>query len=194
MMKRLRTIVVLVAGTLILMCACVAIASPPSSRATPTPTTGPQRAAPTIAVSTATSLPQTATHILPAVTVALPTATPVPPTSTRPPTTATPLPPTATRPAPTATPVPPTATRPAATSTPIPPAATSAPVASACPQGCTEQKPGCDIKGNINSEGVKIYHTRASSSYSRTEIDPSKGERWFCTEAEARAAGWRAPL
>ena len=27
----------------------------------------------------------------------------------------------------------------------------------------------------------------------RVEIDESRGERWFCTEAEARRAGWRAP-
>ncbi len=27
--------------------------------------------------------------------------------------------------------------------------------------------------------------------YDRTKIDPSKGERWFCSEAEAIAAGWR---
>ncbi len=27
--------------------------------------------------------------------------------------------------------------------------------------------------------------------YDQTVIDTSKGERWFCTEAEAVAAGWR---
>jgi hypothetical protein len=27
--------------------------------------------------------------------------------------------------------------------------------------------------------------------YDRTKISPAKGERWFCTEAEAVAAGWR---
>jgi len=30
--------------------------------------------------------------------------------------------------------------------------------------------------------------------YPRTEIDESKGERWFCTEEEAKAAGWRKAL
>jgi hypothetical protein len=38
----------------------------------------------------------------------------------------------------------------------------------------------------------KIYHTRDSSDYERTNIDESLGERWFCTEAQAIAAGWRA--
>lgn len=55
------------------------------------------------------------------------------------------------------------------------------------------RRSGCDIKGNINSRGEKIYHTAASPSYAETGIDESRGERWFCTEAEARAAGWRAP-
>lgn len=52
----------------------------------------------------------------------------------------------------------------------------------------------CPIKGNINSKGVRIYHAPWSRSYSRTRINNAKGERWFCTEAEALAAGWRAPL
>ena len=52
---------------------------------------------------------------------------------------------------------------------------------------------GCIIKGNINSKGDKIYHYPGMSSYGSTKIDESKGERWFCSEEEARAAGWRAP-
>jgi endonuclease YncB( thermonuclease family) len=55
------------------------------------------------------------------------------------------------------------------------------------------RRTGCDIKGNINGEGEKIYHTRDSPSYGDTRIDESRGEQWFCTEAAARAAGWRAP-
>jgi endonuclease YncB( thermonuclease family) len=50
----------------------------------------------------------------------------------------------------------------------------------------------CAIKGNISGSG-RIYHLPGSDSYDRTRIDTSRGERWFCTEAEARAAGWRAP-
>lgn len=51
---------------------------------------------------------------------------------------------------------------------------------------------GCIIKGNIGNSG-KIYHVPESPSYANTKIDESKGERWFCSEEEARAAGWRAP-
>jgi endonuclease YncB( thermonuclease family) len=55
------------------------------------------------------------------------------------------------------------------------------------------RRDGCFIKGNINGDGERIYHTPESASYRNTDIDESRGERWFCTEAEARAAGWRAP-
>jgi endonuclease YncB( thermonuclease family) len=50
----------------------------------------------------------------------------------------------------------------------------------------------CAIKGNISSAG-KIYHLPHSRNYARTTIDEASGERWFCTEDDARAAGWRAP-
>jgi len=53
------------------------------------------------------------------------------------------------------------------------------------------QKDGCLIKGNISSSGEKIYHVPGGSSYAKTQIDTSKGERWFCTEQEAQDAGWR---
>jgi hypothetical protein len=49
----------------------------------------------------------------------------------------------------------------------------------------------CVIKGNISSKGEHIYHLPGGLYYYATVIDTSKGERWFCTEAEAVAAGWR---
>lgn len=53
---------------------------------------------------------------------------------------------------------------------------------------------GTGVKGNISrNSGDRIYHVPGSSSYNETIIDESAGERWFCTEAEARQAGWRAP-
>ena len=51
---------------------------------------------------------------------------------------------------------------------------------------------GCPIKGNISKSGM-IYHTPWSPFYTRTKINTAKGERWFCSEDEAKAAGWRAP-
>ena len=50
---------------------------------------------------------------------------------------------------------------------------------------------GCNIKGNINARGEKIYHFPGCSYYGKTAMDESKGERWFCSEKEALKAGWR---
>jgi endonuclease YncB( thermonuclease family) len=52
---------------------------------------------------------------------------------------------------------------------------------------------GCPIKGNINKKSERIYHAPWSRDYAKTKINVSHGERWFCTEEEAVAAGWRAP-
>ena len=53
-------------------------------------------------------------------------------------------------------------------------------------------KPGCTIKGNISIDtGNKVYHVPGMEDYEPTVIDPASGERWFCTEPEAIANGWR---
>ena len=50
----------------------------------------------------------------------------------------------------------------------------------------------CNIKGNISrGSGRRIYHVPGDPDYAKTRISKSRGERWFCTESEARAAGWR---
>ena len=49
----------------------------------------------------------------------------------------------------------------------------------------------CRIKGNVSRNGSRIYHLPGDRGYAETRIDPARGERWFCSEAEARAAGWR---
>ncbi|WP_245278960.1 hypothetical protein [Mesorhizobium loti] len=50
----------------------------------------------------------------------------------------------------------------------------------------------CNIKGNISiNTGEEIYHVPGQKFYDETIIRPEFGERWFCSEAEARAAGWR---
>ena len=48
----------------------------------------------------------------------------------------------------------------------------------------------CRIKGNISRKSTRIYHVPGGASYAKTRIDTAKGERWFCTAAKARAAGW----
>jgi hypothetical protein len=64
-----------------------------------------------------------------------------------------------------------------------------------CVGGCaTPPDPSCVIKGNVNSSGDKIYHVPGGASYNRTNIKPEEGDRWFCTTAEAQAAGFRQSL
>ncbi|MCB1390078.1 MAG: thermonuclease family protein, partial [Rhodobacteraceae bacterium] len=48
----------------------------------------------------------------------------------------------------------------------------------------------CLIKGNVSAHG-RIYHLPGQRDYDRTRVDTARGERWFCSEDEARAAGWR---
>jgi hypothetical protein len=50
--------------------------------------------------------------------------------------------------------------------------------------------PECIIKGNVNRKGERIYFRPGQLDYAR--VDMSKpGKRWFCTEQDAQAAGWR---
>ncbi|SEP37514.1 Endonuclease YncB, thermonuclease family [Methylobacterium sp. UNC300MFChir4.1] len=60
------------------------------------------------------------------------------------------------------------------------PAAAPAPVQTACA-----------IKGKISRKGDKIYHLPGTRDYDRTVITTGSGERMFCSEDEAKAAGWR---
>ena len=54
------------------------------------------------------------------------------------------------------------------------------------PAGTPTANGDCDIKGNINRNGNKIYHLPSDSSYKQTNP-----EEWFCTEQEAEDAGFR---
>lgn len=50
----------------------------------------------------------------------------------------------------------------------------------------------CNIKGNISiNTGERIFHVPGQRYYDVTRISPQYGERWFCSEQEARQAGWR---
>ena len=57
--------------------------------------------------------------------------------------------------------------------------------------GVKERAPdGCAIKGNVTARG-KIYHMPWSPWYAKVKVDALNGERWFCSEADALAVGWR---
>ncbi|WP_246485612.1 sunset domain-containing protein [Aminobacter carboxidus] len=50
----------------------------------------------------------------------------------------------------------------------------------------------CDINGNVSIDtGERIFHVPGQEYYDETIIRPEFGERWFCSESEARSAGWR---
>jgi endonuclease YncB( thermonuclease family) len=49
----------------------------------------------------------------------------------------------------------------------------------------------CAVKGNLSDRG-RIYHLPGAPAYGATWVDEAAGERWFCSVAEAEAAGWRA--
>jgi micrococcal nuclease len=72
---------------------------------------------------------------------------------------------------------------------PVCPSPTAPSATGVCDYSGTDQPV---IKGNISqSTGEKIYHVPGGEFYDKTVIDEPAGERWFCTEQEAVAAGWR---
>lgn len=50
---------------------------------------------------------------------------------------------------------------------------------------------GCPIKGTVSGDS-KTYLVPWSVSYDKSKVRQEKGERWFCTEEEAKAAGWKS--
>jgi endonuclease YncB( thermonuclease family) len=52
---------------------------------------------------------------------------------------------------------------------------------------------GCPIKGKVagrRGDTVRTYHLPWSPTYTKLRVVSARGERWFCTEAEAQAAGF----
>ena len=60
------------------------------------------------------------------------------------------------------------------------------------PAGAKKIGGSCNIKGNISyNKGERIYHIPGQLDYNSTKISSRRGERWFCSEQEARSNGWR---
>jgi endonuclease YncB( thermonuclease family) len=56
---------------------------------------------------------------------------------------------------------------------------------------CTQTtNAACPIKGNIGVDDKKIYHTPDCTQYKNVIVELYKGDQWFCSEREAKAAGF----
>lgn len=51
----------------------------------------------------------------------------------------------------------------------------------------------CNIKGALGPADEPIYYVPTDKEYESVAIDPTRGERMFCSDEEARAAGWTRP-
>lgn len=51
--------------------------------------------------------------------------------------------------------------------------------------------PACVIKGNMGRRDQCIYHLPGGRFYDQLQMEPARSRRWFCSEAEADAAGCR---
>jgi endonuclease YncB( thermonuclease family) len=51
--------------------------------------------------------------------------------------------------------------------------------------------PNCVIKANLKSAPQCIYHVPGGHFYDRLDMEQTSSRRWFCSEAEAQAAGCR---
>lgn len=49
---------------------------------------------------------------------------------------------------------------------------------------------GCPIKGQVNGS-ARTYVLPWSPEYERARVNVARGGRWFCSEDDAKAAGWR---
>jgi endonuclease YncB( thermonuclease family) len=51
----------------------------------------------------------------------------------------------------------------------------------------------CSIKGTLGRAGEAIYYVPTDPDYDKVAFDRARGERMFCSDEEARAAGWTRP-
>ena len=63
---------------------------------------------------------------------------------------------------------------------------------SKCTQETNPDSKTCVIKGNLRipGNGTKIYHFPGCGQYNQTIVELYKGDKWFCTEAQAKKEGF----
>jgi endonuclease YncB( thermonuclease family) len=55
----------------------------------------------------------------------------------------------------------------------------------------SESADACPIKAVVAADGARLYHVPTDAGYAKVTLDPAKGDRRFCSDEEARQAGWR---
>jgi endonuclease YncB( thermonuclease family) len=51
----------------------------------------------------------------------------------------------------------------------------------------------CNVKGVVDAAGQRVYYVPTDPGYREIAIAPERGERLFCSDEEARTAGWARP-
>jgi endonuclease YncB( thermonuclease family) len=51
----------------------------------------------------------------------------------------------------------------------------------------------CNVKGMLDGDGERIYLVPTDPHYDDASVDVAKGEQLFCSDEQARHAGWRRP-
>ena len=59
------------------------------------------------------------------------------------------------------------------------------------PQRRSDSSGECNIKGVFGAAGQQLYYVPTDAEYQAITIDPKLGETLFCSDDEARRAGWR---
>jgi endonuclease YncB( thermonuclease family) len=59
------------------------------------------------------------------------------------------------------------------------------------PQRRSDSSRDCNVKGVFGAAGQRLYFVPTDADYGALTIDPNQGERVFCSDEEARLAGWR---
>ena len=57
--------------------------------------------------------------------------------------------------------------------------------------GEAEDTQYCVIKGTINEKDQRVFYVPSDEGYDAIKIDPSRGERMFCSDDQAILRGWR---
>jgi endonuclease YncB( thermonuclease family) len=59
------------------------------------------------------------------------------------------------------------------------------------PQRRSDSSRECNVKGVFGAAGQQLYYVPTDAEYQAITIDPKLGETVFCSDEEARLAGWR---